>query len=36
MGTTLVTGATGTTGSRTAARLVAAGHRVRAASRHAT
>ncbi|MEU7483837.1 NmrA family NAD(P)-binding protein [Streptomyces sp. NPDC042319] len=32
-GTTLVTGATGTTGSRTAARLVAAGHRVRAAGR---
>ncbi|MEU3828796.1 NAD(P)H-binding protein [Streptomyces sp. NPDC029080] len=35
MGTTLVTGATGTTGSRTAARLAAAGHRVRAASRRA-
>ncbi|MBL1083209.1 NAD(P)H-binding protein [Streptomyces actinomycinicus] len=35
-GTTLVTGATGTTGSRTAARLIAAGHRVKAASRHAT
>jgi uncharacterized protein YbjT (DUF2867 family) len=35
-GTTLVIGATGTTGSRTAARLTAAGHRVRAASRHAT
>ncbi|MEV5176484.1 NAD(P)H-binding protein [Streptomyces flaveolus] len=34
-GTTLVTGATGTTGSRTAARLVAGGHRVRAASRRA-
>lgn len=34
-GTTLVTGATGTTGSRTAARLAAAGHLVRAASRHA-
>ncbi|MEV2275640.1 NmrA family NAD(P)-binding protein [Nocardiopsis sp. NPDC049922] len=33
--TTLVTGATGTTGGRTAARLVAAGHRVRAASRGA-
>jgi uncharacterized protein YbjT (DUF2867 family) len=32
-GTVLVTGATGTTGSRTAARLVAAGHRVRAAGR---
>ncbi|WP_433697545.1 NmrA family NAD(P)-binding protein [Nocardiopsis sp. CA-288880] len=30
---TLVIGATGTTGSRTAARLAAAGHRVRAASR---
>ncbi|MBD0423324.1 NAD(P)H-binding protein [Streptomyces sp. TRM S81-3] len=35
-GTVLVTGATGTTGSRTAARLIAAGHRVRAASRRAT
>ncbi|WP_030836522.1 NmrA family NAD(P)-binding protein [Streptomyces hygroscopicus] len=35
-GTTLVIGATGTTGSRTAARLTAAGHRVKAASRHAT
>jgi uncharacterized protein YbjT (DUF2867 family) len=35
-GTTLIIGATGTTGSRTAARLTAAGHRVRAASRHAT
>ncbi|MGW1608355.1 NmrA family NAD(P)-binding protein [Streptomyces sp. NPDC002285] len=34
--TTLVIGATGTTGSRTAARLVAAGHRVKAASRRAT
>ncbi|MEV6148706.1 NAD(P)H-binding protein [Nonomuraea sp. NPDC052129] len=34
--TTLVIGATGTTGSRTAARLTAAGHRVKAASRHAT
>ncbi|NSC24967.1 NAD-dependent epimerase/dehydratase family protein [Streptomyces albus subsp. chlorinus] len=34
-GTTLVIGATGTTGSRTAARLAAAGHRVRAASRRA-
>ncbi|GAB2486738.1 NmrA family NAD(P)-binding protein [Nocardiopsis aegyptia] len=33
---TLVIGATGTTGSRTAARLTAAGHRVRAASRRAT
>ncbi|CAM5237747.1 NAD(P)H-binding protein [Streptomyces fumanus] len=31
----LVTGATGTTGGRTAARLLAAGHRVRAASRRA-
>lgn len=35
-GTILVIGATGTTGSRTAAQLTAAGHRVRAASRHAT
>ncbi|MFF7355675.1 NAD(P)H-binding protein [Streptomyces filipinensis] len=35
-GTTLVIGATGTTGSRTAAQLIAAGHRVRAASRRAT
>ncbi|BDM74499.1 oxidoreductase (plasmid) [Streptomyces nigrescens] len=35
-GTTLVIGATGTTGSRTAARLTASGHRVKAASRHAT
>ncbi|AKN68456.1 oxidoreductase [Streptomyces sp. PBH53] len=34
-GTTLVIGATGTTGSRTAARLAAAGHPVRAASRRA-
>lgn len=34
--TTLVVGATGTTGSRTAAQLIAAGHRVKAASRHAT
>lgn len=34
-GTTLVIGATGTTGSRTAAQLTAAGHRVRAASRNA-
>ncbi|MFI0482214.1 NmrA family NAD(P)-binding protein [Actinomadura sp. 9N215] len=33
-GTTLVIGATGTTGSRIAARLTAAGHRVRAAARH--
>ncbi|MCX5384840.1 NmrA family NAD(P)-binding protein [Streptomyces sp. NBC_00083] len=33
--TTLVTGATGTTGSRLAARLTSAGHRVRAASRRA-
>ncbi|MEU0412345.1 NAD(P)H-binding protein [Streptomyces griseorubiginosus] len=32
-GTTLVTGATGTTGSRVTAQLTAAGHRVRAASR---
>jgi uncharacterized protein YbjT (DUF2867 family) len=35
-GTTLVIGATGTTGSRTVARLTTAGHRVRAASRNAT
>ncbi|MET7451656.1 NAD(P)H-binding protein [Streptomyces sp. NPDC005574] len=35
-GTTLVIGATGTTGGRTAARLTAAGHRVKAASRQAT
>ncbi|MCX4528533.1 MULTISPECIES: NmrA family NAD(P)-binding protein [unclassified Streptomyces] len=35
-GTTLVIGATGTTGSRTAARLVAAGHRVKAGSRRAS
>ncbi|MFJ2179798.1 NAD(P)H-binding protein [Streptomyces anulatus] len=34
--TTLVIGATGTTGSRTAAQLTAAGHRVRASSRRAT
>ncbi|WP_069173955.1 NAD(P)H-binding protein [Streptomyces griseus] len=34
-GTTLVIGATGTTGSRTAAQLSAAGHRVKAASRKA-
>ncbi|MFJ2811020.1 NAD(P)H-binding protein [Kitasatospora sp. NPDC087271] len=34
--TTLVTGATGTTGSRTVRRMLAAGHRVRAASRRAT
>lgn len=34
-GTTLVIGATGTTGSRVAARLTAAGHRVKAAGRHA-
>lgn len=33
--TTLVIGATGTTGSRTAAQLTAAGHRVKAASRQA-
>ncbi|WP_030413538.1 NAD(P)H-binding protein [Streptomyces sp. NRRL S-1448] len=35
-GTTLVIGATGTTGSRTTAQLIAAGHRVKAASRCAT
>lgn len=35
-GATLVIGATGTTGSRTAAQLTAAGHRVKAASRRAT
>ncbi|MGW2230805.1 NmrA family NAD(P)-binding protein [Streptomyces formicae] len=35
-GTTLVIGATGVTGSRTAARLAASGHRVRAAGRRAT
>lgn len=35
-GTILVIGATGTTGGRTAARLTAAGHHVRAASRRAT
>ncbi|MER6290895.1 NmrA family NAD(P)-binding protein [Streptomyces sviceus] len=35
-GTTLVIGATGTTGSRTAAQLTAAGHRVKAASRRGT
>ena len=35
-GTTLVIGATGTTGSRTVAQLMAAGHRVKAASRRAT
>ncbi|MFD4354949.1 NmrA family NAD(P)-binding protein [Nocardia sp. NPDC058519] len=35
-GTTLVIGATGTTGSRTTAQLTAAGHRVKAASRQAT
>ncbi|MET9175918.1 NAD(P)H-binding protein [Streptomyces misionensis] len=34
--TTLVIGATGTTGSRTVAQLTAAGHRVKAASRRAT
>ncbi|MFE9928453.1 NmrA family NAD(P)-binding protein [Streptomyces sp. NPDC005533] len=34
--TTLVIGATGTTGGRTAAQLIAAGHRVRAAGRRAT
>ncbi|MFE2216613.1 NmrA family NAD(P)-binding protein [Streptomyces canus] len=36
VGTTLVIGATGTTGSRTAAQLTAAGHRVKAASRRGT
>ncbi len=36
LGTTLVIGATGTTGSRTVAGLAAAGHRVRAAGRRAT
>ncbi|MFI6082965.1 NAD(P)H-binding protein [Streptomyces sp. NPDC051217] len=35
-GTTLVIGATGTTGSRVVAQLVAGGHRVKAASRRAT
>ncbi|MFE2375617.1 NAD(P)H-binding protein [Streptomyces sp. NPDC059398] len=35
-GAVLVTGATGTTGSRVTARLAAAGHRVRAAGRHGT
>ncbi|MFF0018407.1 NAD(P)H-binding protein [Streptomyces sp. NPDC005374] len=35
-GTTLITGATGTTGSRVTAQLTAAGHRVRAASRRGT
>ncbi|MFJ4206053.1 NAD(P)H-binding protein [Streptomyces sviceus] len=35
-GTTLVIGATGTTGSRTAAQLTAAGHLVKAAGRRAT
>jgi uncharacterized protein YbjT (DUF2867 family) len=35
-GTTLVIGATGTTGGRTAAQLTAAGHRVKAASRRGT
>ncbi|WKE67734.1 NmrA family NAD(P)-binding protein [Streptomyces sp. WP-1] len=35
-GTTLVIGATGTTGGRTAAQLTAADHRVKAASRRAT
>ncbi|MGZ0235954.1 NmrA family NAD(P)-binding protein [Streptomyces sp. CPS1] len=35
-GTTLVIGATGTTGSRTVTQLTAAGHRVKAASRRAT
>ncbi|WP_328390080.1 NAD(P)H-binding protein [Streptomyces sp. NBC_00400] len=34
--TTLVIGATGTTGSRTTAQLITAGHHVKAASRHAT
>jgi uncharacterized protein YbjT (DUF2867 family) len=36
VGTTLVIGASGTTGRRVAAHLVAAGHGVRAATRHAT
>ncbi|KJY25828.1 NAD(P)H-binding protein [Streptomyces katrae] len=36
VGTTLVTGATGTTGSRTCAQLTAAGHTVKAAGRRAT
>ncbi|MFF4218432.1 NmrA family NAD(P)-binding protein [Streptomyces nondiastaticus] len=36
IGTTLVIGATGTTGGRTAVQLVAAGHRVKAAGRRAT
>jgi len=36
MGTTLVIGASGTTGSRVVARLVAAGHGAKAASRRAT
>ncbi|MER8185906.1 NAD(P)H-binding protein [Kitasatospora sp. NPDC094015] len=36
MSATLVVGATGTTGSRTTAQLVAAGHRVKAAGRRAT
>ncbi|MDH6484173.1 NAD(P)H-binding protein [Streptomyces sp. SAI-127] len=35
-GTTLIIGATGTTGSRVVSRLVAAGHPVKAAGRHAT
>ncbi|MGW7283144.1 NAD(P)H-binding protein [Streptomyces sp. NPDC054844] len=35
-GTTLVVGATGTTGGRTAGQLIAEGHRVKAASRRAT
>ncbi|MFF4470034.1 NAD(P)H-binding protein [Streptomyces sp. NPDC001599] len=35
IGTTLVVGATGTTGSRTTARLAGAGHRVKAAGRRA-
>ena len=36
VGTTLVIGASGTTGSRVVAQLAAAGHGVKAASRHAT
>ncbi|MGW0683951.1 NmrA family NAD(P)-binding protein [Streptomyces sp. NPDC002754] len=36
IGTTLVIGATGTTGSRVTSRLTAAGHRVKTASRRAT
>jgi uncharacterized protein YbjT (DUF2867 family) len=36
VGTTLIIGATGTTGGRLAARLTAAGLRLKAASRHGT